>query len=149
MGYKPFKNDAERLAHRLDRVHEDSGRLWSTIGALRVHRETKKNNRVPASRSQVWMAAYMKDGTSNSDSVNEVMLTEHMEGSSTDPTALQEQIFTQVMGPERPGPVRTFGLGPSPTDVFGGGYRRSQEQNRLFQTQVHEQVQEQLQRYQM
>ncbi|GMP78521.1 hypothetical protein CsSME_00034435 [Camellia sinensis var. sinensis] len=100
------------------------------------------------------MAAYMKDGTSNSDSVNEVMtqmneLTEHMEGSSTDPAALQEQIFTQVMGPERPGRVRTFGLGPSPTDVFGGGYRRSQEHNRLFQTQVQEQVQEQLQRYQM
>ncbi|CAL5345032.1 unnamed protein product [Camellia sinensis] len=53
------------------------------------------------------------------------------------------------MGPERPGRVRTFGLGPSPTDVFGGGYRRSQEQNRLFQTQVQEQVQEQLQQYQM
>ncbi|CAL5416292.1 unnamed protein product [Camellia sinensis] len=152
IGYKPFKNDAERLAHRTDRVHEDQ--LWSTIGALRVHRETKKNNGVPARRSQVWMAAYMKDGTSNSDSVNEVMtqmneLAEHMEGSSTDPAALQEQIFTQVMGQERPGRVRTFGLGPSPTDVFGGGYRRSQEQNRLFQTQVQEQVQEQLHRYQM
>ncbi|XP_028059016.1 uncharacterized protein LOC114262804 isoform X2 [Camellia sinensis] len=184
MGYKPFKNDAERLAHRPDRVHEDQWRAlvyyWGTQSASKSskknrkirkkktlhHRtgrkpfsvvrleETKKNNGVPASRSQVWMAAYMKDGTSNSDSVNEVMtqmneLAEHMEGSSTDPAALQEQIFTQIMGPERPGRVRTFGLGPSPTDVFGGGYRRSQEQNRLFQTQVQEQVQEQLQRYQM
>ncbi|CAL5356881.1 unnamed protein product [Camellia sinensis] len=184
MGYKPFKNDAERLAHRPDRVHEDQWRAlvyyWGTQSASKSskknrkirkkktlhHRtgrkpfsvvrleETKKNNGVPASRSQVWMAAYMKDGTSNSDSVNEVMtqmneLTEHMEGSSTDPAALQEQIFTQVMGPERPGRVRTFGLGPSPIDVFGGGYRRSQEHNRLFQTQVQEQVQEQLQRYQM
>ncbi|KAL7231201.1 hypothetical protein ACSBR2_009463 [Camellia fascicularis] len=180
-GYKPFKNDAERLAHRSDRVHEDQWRAlvyyWGTQSASKSskknrkirkkktlhHRtgrkpfsvvrleETKKNNGVPASRSQVWMAAYLKDGTSNSDSVNEVMtqmneLAEHMEGSSTDPAALQEQIFTQVMGPERPGRVRTFGLGPSPTDVFGGGYRRSQEQNRLFQTQVQEQVQEQLQR---
>ncbi|CAL5357624.1 unnamed protein product [Camellia sinensis] len=184
MGYKPFKNDAERLAHRPDRVHEDQWRAlvyyWGTQSASKSskknrkirkkktlhHRtgrkpfsvvrleETKKNNGVPASRSQVWMAAYMKDGTANSDSVNEVMtqmneLAEHMEGSSTDPAALQEQIFTQIMGPERPGRVRTFGLGPSPTDVFGGGYRRSQEQNRLFQTQVQEQVQEQLQRYQM
>ncbi|CAL5352609.1 unnamed protein product [Camellia sinensis] len=100
------------------------------------------------------MAAYMKDGTSNSDSVNEVMtqmneLTEHMEGSSSDPAALNEQIFTQVMGPERPGRVRTFGLGPSPTDVFGGRYRQSQEQNHIFQTRVQEQVEEQLQRYQM
>ncbi|CAL5376862.1 unnamed protein product [Camellia sinensis] len=162
MGYKPFKNDAERLAHRPDRVHEDQWRAlvyyWGTQSASKSskknrkirkkktlhHRtgrkpfsivrleETKKDNGVPASRSQVWMAAYMKDGTSNSDSVNEVMtqmneLAEHMEGSSTDPAALQEQIFTQVMG----------------------GYRRSQEQNRLFQTQVQEQVQEQLQRYQM
>ncbi|CAL5402186.1 unnamed protein product [Camellia sinensis] len=62
--------------------------------------ETKKNNGVPASRSQVWMAAYMKDRMSNSDSVNEVM------------------IFTQVMGPERPSRVQTFGLGPSLTDFL-------------------------------
>ncbi|KAL7229752.1 hypothetical protein ACSBR2_008291 [Camellia fascicularis] len=76
-------------------------------------------------------------------------LTEQMEGSSSDPVALHEQIFTQVIGPERPGHVRTFGLGPSPTDVFGGRYRQSQEQNRIFQTQVQEQVEEQLYRYQM
>ncbi|CAL5389121.1 unnamed protein product [Camellia sinensis] len=104
MGYKPFKNDAERLAHRPDRVHEDQWRAlvyyWGTQSASKSskknrkirkkktlhHRtgrkpfsvvrleETKKNNGVPASRSQVWMAAYMKDGTSNSDSVNEVMV---------------------------------------------------------------------------
>ncbi|CAL5321510.1 unnamed protein product [Camellia sinensis] len=160
MGYKPFKNDAEsasksskknRKIRKKKTLHHRTGRKPFSIVRLE---ETKKNNGVPASRSQVWMATYMKDGTSNSDSVNEVMtqmneLAEHMEGSSTDPAALQEQIFTQVMGPERPGRAQTFGLGPSPTDVFGGGYRRSQEQNRLFQTQVQEQVQEQLQRYQM
>ncbi|CAL5432760.1 unnamed protein product [Camellia sinensis] len=125
MGYKPFKNDAERLKsskknrkiRKKKTLHHRTG--WKPFSVVRLE-ETKKNNGVPASRSQVWMAAYMKDGTSNSDSVNEVM---HMEGSSTDPAALQEKIFTQVMGLERPGPVRTFGLGPSPTDVFGGGYR--------------------------
>ncbi|KAL7196946.1 hypothetical protein ACSBR1_036869 [Camellia fascicularis] len=153
MGYIPFKNDAERLAHRPDRVHEDQWRAlvyyWGTQSASKKKKtlhyrtdrkpfsvvrveETKKNNGVPASRPQVWMAAYMKDSTSNSDSVNEVMtqmneLTEHMEGSSSDPVALNEQIFTQVMGPERPDRVQTFGLGPSPTDVFGGRYRQSQE----------------------
>ncbi|KAL7207810.1 hypothetical protein ACSBR1_029709 [Camellia fascicularis] len=174
MGCTPFKNDVERLAHRPDRVHEGQWRdlksskknrkIWKKktlhhrtgrkpFSVVRVE-ETKKNNGVLASWPQVWMAAYMKDGTSNSDSVNEVMtqmneLTEHMEGSSLDPAALNEQIFTQVMGPEQPGCVRTFGLRPSPTDVFVGGYRRSQEQNRIFQTQVQEQVQEQFQRYQM
>ncbi|CAL5321423.1 unnamed protein product [Camellia sinensis] len=132
-------------------LHHRTGRKPFSI--VRVE-ETKKNNGVPATRPQVWMAAYMKDGTSNSDSVNEVMtqmneLTEHIEGSSSDPAPLNEQIFTQVMGPERPGRVQTFGLGPSPTDVFGGRYRQSQEQNHIFQTQVQEQIEEQLQRYQM
>ncbi|KAL7251071.1 hypothetical protein ACSBR1_012992 [Camellia fascicularis] len=96
----------------------------------------------------------MKDGMPNSDSINEVMtqiheLTEHIEGSSTDPVALNEKIFTQVMGLERPGRVLMFGLGLSPTDVFGGKYRQSQEQNRIFQTRVQEQAKEQLQQYQM
>ncbi|XP_028076690.1 uncharacterized protein LOC114278759 [Camellia sinensis] len=141
MGYKPFKNDAERMAHRPDRklskknrkiqknktLHHRTGRKPFSVVRLE---ETKKKNGVPASRPQVWMAAYMKDGMSNSDSVNEVMtqmneLTEHMEGSSTDLATLNEQIFTQVMDLERPGRVRTFGLGPSPADVFGGGYRWS------------------------
>ncbi|CAL5393352.1 unnamed protein product [Camellia sinensis] len=54
--------------------------------------------------------------------------------------ATNEEIITQVLGPERPGRVRTYGLGPSPTDVFGGGYRQSQEQTRIIQTQVQEQL---------
>ncbi|GMP81025.1 hypothetical protein CsSME_00035877 [Camellia sinensis var. sinensis] len=54
--------------------------------------------------------------------------------------ATDEEIITQVLGPERPGRVRTYGLGPSPTDVFGGGYRQSQEQTRIIQTQVQEQL---------
>ncbi|KAL7232169.1 hypothetical protein ACSBR2_010231 [Camellia fascicularis] len=131
IGYTPFKNDAERLSHRPDRVHEDQWRAlvyyWGTQSASKSSKknrkvrkkktlhhsrkpfsvvrveETKKNNEVPATRPKVWMTSYMKDGTSNSDSVNEVMtqmneLTEHMEGSSSDPAALNEQIFTQVMG---------------------------------------------------
>ena len=37
MGYKPFKNDADRVAHRPDRVHEDQWRAlvyyWGTQSA--------------------------------------------------------------------------------------------------------------------
>ncbi|CAL5324032.1 unnamed protein product [Camellia sinensis] len=33
--------------------------------------------------------------------------------------ATNEEIITQVLGPERPGHVRTYGLGPSTTDIFG------------------------------
>ncbi|XP_028105851.1 uncharacterized protein LOC114304905 [Camellia sinensis] len=54
--------------------------------------------------------------------------------------ATYEDIMTEVLGLERPGRVRTYGLGPSPTDVFGGGYRQSQEQTRIIQTQVQEQL---------
>ncbi|THG18304.1 hypothetical protein TEA_021605 [Camellia sinensis var. sinensis] len=57
----------------LDGAHEIQSFCLDGIVLKCVLKETKKNNGVPASRSQVWMAAYMKDGTSNSDSVNEVM----------------------------------------------------------------------------
>ncbi|CAL5392592.1 unnamed protein product [Camellia sinensis] len=158
MGYKPFKNDAERLAHRPDRVHEDQWRAlvyyWGTQSASKSSKKNRKIRKKKTLHHRTGRKPFSVVRLEETKKNNGVMtqmneLAEHMEGSSTDPAALQEQIFTQVMGPERPGRVRTFGLGPSPTDVFGGGYRRSQEQNRLFQTQVQEQVQEQLQRYQM
>ncbi|CAL5394562.1 unnamed protein product [Camellia sinensis] len=59
-------------------------------------------------------------------------------GAQSDPT--DEEIITQVLGPERPGRVRTYGLGPSLTNVFGGRYRQSQEQTHIIQTQVQEQL---------
>ncbi|CAL5339612.1 unnamed protein product [Camellia sinensis] len=131
IGYKPFKNDAERLAHRPDRVHEDQWRAlvyyWGTQSAS----ETKKNNGVPASRSQVWMAAYMKDGTSNSDSVNEVM---HYRSKSSHKLWAQSDLAV----------FRRLDWDRHPLMFL-----EVDEQNRLFQTQVQEQVQEQLQRYQM
>ena len=40
------------------------------------------------------------------------------------------RILTEVLGPERPGRVRGYGMGPTPTQVFGGkSYRQSQAQN--------------------
>ncbi|KAG5564035.1 hypothetical protein RHGRI_000269 [Rhododendron griersonianum] len=155
--YRAFTNDAERLAHRPERVHDHQWRAlvyyWGTRKARKKakknkriwkkktlhHRtgrkpfavvrveETKRNNGVPVSRLQVWKAAYLKEGSLASDAVNEVMtqmteLSTQMEGSSTESTCIDEDIFVKVMGPEQPGRVRTFGLGPSIKDVFGGGY---------------------------
>ncbi|KAG5543280.1 hypothetical protein RHGRI_016127 [Rhododendron griersonianum] len=105
----------------------------------RLQLETKRNNGVPVSRLQVWKAAYLKEGSLASDAVNEVMT--QMEGSSTESTCIDEGISVKVMGPEQPGRVRTFGLGPSIKDVFGGGYWRSQEQTHIFQAQMQEQFQ--------
>ncbi|KAF7127366.1 hypothetical protein RHSIM_Rhsim11G0067500 [Rhododendron simsii] len=174
--YRTFTNDAERLAHRPERVHKHQWRAlvyyWGTRKAQKKakknkrirkkktlhHRtgrkpfavvrleETNRNKGVPASRMQVWKVVYLKEGSLASDAVNEVMtqmmeLSTQMEGSSTKSKCIDEDIFVKVMGPEQPGCVLTFGLGPSIKDVFGGGYRRSQEQTHIFQAQMQEHFQ--------
>ena len=63
---------------------------------------------------------------------NEELSTQ--EEGSTESTSIVEEIFSQVLGPERPGGIRTYGFGPSPTDVFGGEYKKSQVQALLFKT---------------
>ncbi|KAH7836898.1 hypothetical protein Vadar_007147 [Vaccinium darrowii] len=143
--YKAFTNDPERLAHRPERVNEHQWRALVYYWGTRKAQETVKNKGVPASRMQVWKASYLKDNMPASDAVNEVVtqmteLSTQREG-STESTCIDEEIFAQVMGPERPGRVRTYGLGPSITDVFGGGYRRSHEQTQIFQAQLQEQFQ--------
>ncbi|KAI8568114.1 hypothetical protein RHMOL_Rhmol02G0172000 [Rhododendron molle] len=174
--YRASQSTISWLAHRPERVHEHQWRAlvyyWGTRKARKKakknkrirkkktlhHRtgrkpfavvrleETNRNKGVPASRMQVWKAAYLKEGSVASDAVNQVMtqmteLSTQMEGSSTESTCIDEDIFVKVMGPEQPGRVRTFGLGPSIKDVFGGGYRRSQEQTHIFQAQMQEQFQ--------
>ncbi|KAG5553496.1 hypothetical protein RHGRI_011389 [Rhododendron griersonianum] len=47
--------------------------------------------------------------------------------SSESPT-LREELFTSVLKPDRNGRVRTYGLGPCLSQVFGTRYTRSQEQ---------------------
>ncbi|CAL5344683.1 unnamed protein product [Camellia sinensis] len=168
LGYTPFDNDADRLTHRPERVHEHQWRslvyYWGTrkaqkksiknkeirkkktlnhitgrkpFSVVRVE-ETNKKNGVPATRLEVWMAGYTKDNKPSNDKVVAVMT--QMKDLGAQSNATDEEIITQVLGPERPGRVRTYGLGPSPTDVFGGGYRQSQEQTRIIQTQVQEQL---------
>ncbi|XP_028116373.1 uncharacterized protein LOC114314123 [Camellia sinensis] len=168
LGYTPFDNDADRLTHRPERVHEHQWRslvyYWGTrkaqkksiknkeirkkktlnhitgrkpFSVVRVE-ETNKKNGVPATRLEVWMAGYTKDNKPSNDKVVEVMT--QMKDLGAQSNATDEEIITQVLGPERPGRVRTYGLGPSPTNVFGGGYRQSQEQTCIIQTQVQEQL---------
>ncbi|KAG5512662.1 hypothetical protein RHGRI_038948 [Rhododendron griersonianum] len=47
---------------------------------------------------------------------------------SSESHALREELFTSVLKPDRNGRVRTYGLGPCPSQVFGTRYTRSQEQ---------------------
>ncbi|CAL5333392.1 unnamed protein product [Camellia sinensis] len=147
MGYTPFDNDADRLTHRPERVHEyqctknKEIRKKKTLNhitgrkpfsVVRVE-ETNKKNGVPTTRLEVWMAGYSKDNKPSTDKVAEVMT--QMKELGAQSNVIDEEIITQVLGLERSGRVRTYGLGPSPIDVFGGGYRQSQEQTCIIQTQ--------------
>ncbi|CAL5374872.1 unnamed protein product [Camellia sinensis] len=163
MGYMPFDNYADRLTHRPERVHEHQWRslvyYWvkkstktkeirkkktlnhitdkKPFSVVRVEKTNKKNG-VPATRLEVWMAGYSKDNKPSTDKVTEAMT--QMKELGAQSNATDEEIITQVLGPERPGRVRTYGLGPSLTNVFGGGYRQSQEQTHIIQMQVQEQL---------
>ena len=45
---------------------------------------------------------------------------------STDSDYGKNDILARVMGPDKPGRVQTFGLGPTPTQVFGCSHENSQ-----------------------
>ncbi|MDO8030378.1 Ptta/En/Spm family transposase ['Planchonia careya' phytoplasma] len=46
----------------------------------------------------------------------------------------EDEIFKQVLGPERHGRVRRYGLGPTPSSIFGSSLSRSQLLNMLETT---------------
>ncbi|KAF7128973.1 hypothetical protein RHSIM_Rhsim10G0127100 [Rhododendron simsii] len=55
---------------------------------------------------------------------------------SSESPALREELFTNVLKPDRNGRVRTYGLGPCPSQVFRTIYTRSQEQRVKDQLRV-------------
>ncbi|CAK9152145.1 unnamed protein product [Ilex paraguariensis] len=64
-------------------------------------------------------------------------LVSQMPESSMQSSSAVDEVFTQVMGPERPGCVRTYGFGPSPRDVFG---HKKSEEMQAMQSQLDEQL---------
>ncbi|RWR97188.1 bromodomain-containing protein 4-like protein isoform X3 [Cinnamomum micranthum f. kanehirae] len=70
-----------------------------------------------------------KDGTPIDETSAEIIskfkeLSATQEGGSS--SSIGDEIYTQVMGEERHGRVRGYGLGPTPTSVFGSTSRQSQ-----------------------
>lgn len=47
-------------------------------------------------------------------------------GEQSSGSIVEDEIFSQIMGPERHGRVRGYGLGPTPTSVFGKGPTRAE-----------------------
>ncbi|CAK9141169.1 unnamed protein product [Ilex paraguariensis] len=64
-------------------------------------------------------------------------LVSQMPESSMQSSSAVDEVFTQVMGPEQPGRVRTYGFGPSPRDV--SGHKKSEEMQAM-QSQLDEQL---------
>ncbi|CAL5336936.1 unnamed protein product [Camellia sinensis] len=98
---------------------ENKERIWrevkvNTDADESTVEETNKKNGVPATCLEVWMAGYSKDNKPSTDKVVAVMT--QMKELRAQSNATDEEIITQVLGPERPSQVRTYGLGPSSTD---------------------------------
>ncbi|XP_028086513.1 uncharacterized protein LOC114287384 [Camellia sinensis] len=147
MGYTPFDNDADRLTHRPKRVHEHQWRslvyYWGTRKAQKKstkNKEIRKKKTLNHITGRKPFSVVRVEETNKKNGVPATRLETQMKDLGAQSNATDGEIITQVLGPERPDRVRTYGLGPSPTDVFGGGYRQSQEQTRIIQMQVQEQL---------
>ncbi|KAF7141089.1 hypothetical protein RHSIM_Rhsim06G0190000 [Rhododendron simsii] len=88
---------------------------------------------VEPDRIQVFIKTHTKKDGQPVDEASALAIRRLNEGASQIPEssespALREELFTNVLKPDRNGRVRTYGLGPCPSQVFGTTYTRSQEQ---------------------
>ncbi|KAK6789663.1 hypothetical protein RDI58_013463 [Solanum bulbocastanum] len=146
IGYDSYNTDIERLAHCPDRVEEDQCcalvRYWSSKEA----KMTKMNNGVKPTRIEVFKKTHIR---ANKQLVNEIAgevmkqiddLAElYLELNV--PGSAPNDVYSQVMGSNTHGIVRTLGKGASPSLVYGPVYKRSQAEKRDFDTRVEMEVQ--------
>ncbi|KAG5556115.1 hypothetical protein RHGRI_006664 [Rhododendron griersonianum] len=102
-------------------------------GHCRVRDEIKDGVVVEPDRIQVFIKTHTKKDGQPVDEASALAIRRLNEGASQIPEsseshALREELFTSVLKPDRNGRVRTYGLGPCPSQVFGTRYTRSQEQ---------------------
>ncbi|KAH7838456.1 hypothetical protein Vadar_026622 [Vaccinium darrowii] len=138
-GYKPYDNDANRLAHRPNRVTEEQWRclaksatnqsirnsqtLISTSGRTshaRVVQQEKDSGKNPTRLDTFVKTHTRKDGTNLNEETSAILdkLKElqqpSQDGSNTTPIS-EDEIFIQAIGPERPERKRGCGLGVTST----------------------------------
>ncbi|KAI8530009.1 hypothetical protein RHMOL_Rhmol11G0020600 [Rhododendron molle] len=138
--YNLYDNDEDRLANCPNRVNPDQWRVlvkfWGTETA-----KIKDGLVVEPDRIQVFIKTHTKKDGQPVDEASALAIGYRFhlfqrrlnEGASQIPEsleslALREELFTSVLKPNRNGRVRTYGLGPCPSQVFGTSYTRSQEQ---------------------
>nr|CAN79038.1 hypothetical protein VITISV_024212 [Vitis vinifera] len=144
--YNPYNTDDERLCHRPPHLSDDDWRwlihFWGKLEA----KAQKKEDRSEPNRIEMFALTHTrKDGMPVGDHSKEIMdqfqqLLSQPEGTSSSTSASSgtstsvssrsvastyvDEIYTQVMGPERHGRVRGYGFGPTPTSIFGYTSRR-------------------------
>ncbi|RVW77746.1 hypothetical protein CK203_050320 [Vitis vinifera] len=139
--YNPYNIDEERLCHRPPHLSDDDWRwlihFWGTLEA----KAQKKEDRSEPNRIEMFALTHTrKDGTPVDDHSKKIMdqfkqLLSQPEGTSSSTSAsfgastsvastYVDEIYTQVMGPERHGRVQGYGFGLTPTSVFGSTSRR-------------------------
>ncbi|RVW70708.1 hypothetical protein CK203_062002 [Vitis vinifera] len=142
----PFVVDKERLCHQPPHLSNDDWRwlihFWGTLET----KAQKKEDRSEPNRIEMFALTHTrKNGTPIDNHSKEIMdqfqqLLSQPEGTSSSISASSgastsvsstsvtstyvDEIYTQVMGPERHGHVRGYGFGPTPTSVFGSTSRR-------------------------
>ncbi|RWR97740.1 bromodomain-containing protein 4-like protein isoform X3 [Cinnamomum micranthum f. kanehirae] len=116
------------------------------------HRDEETRSRTDGSiptRADLFIRTHSrKDGTPVDEKSTEIIskfkeLSAAQEGGSS--SSIGDDIYTQVMGAERHGRVRGYGLGPTPTSVFGSTSRQSQAAFDELQTELssmHEKLQQ-------
>ncbi|XP_058190960.1 uncharacterized protein LOC131308162 [Rhododendron vialii] len=88
---------------------------------------------VEPDRIQVFIKTHTKKDGQPVDEASALAICRLNEGASQIPEslespALREELFTNVLKPDRNGRVHTYGLGPCPSQGFGTRYTRSQKQ---------------------
>eukprot|EP00261_Vitis_vinifera_P034189 XP_019075432.1 PREDICTED: uncharacterized protein LOC109122616 [Vitis vinifera] len=130
------KNKANRAKQVIK--HTSGSKSYAQI---RYEQTQKKEDRSEPNRIEMFALTHTrKDGTPVDDHSKEIMdqfqqLLSQPEGTSSSTSASSgastsvastyvDEIYTQVMGPERHGRVRGYGFGPTPTSIFGSTSRR-------------------------
>ncbi|KAG5521732.1 hypothetical protein RHGRI_034078 [Rhododendron griersonianum] len=119
--------------NRNSRHEQKMGHTSGRKGHCRVRDEIKDGVVVEPDRIHVFIKTHTKKDGQPVDEASALAIRRLNEGASQIPEssespALREELFTSVLKPDRNGRVRTYGLGPSPSQVFGTRYTRSQEQ---------------------
>ncbi|KAG5523885.1 hypothetical protein RHGRI_030771 [Rhododendron griersonianum] len=130
--YNLYDNDEDRLANCPNRVNPDQWRVLVQFWGTKIAK-IKDGVVVEPDRIQVFIKTHTKKDGQPVDEASALAIRRLNEGASQIPESsespdLREELFTNVLKPDRNGRVRTYGLGPCPSQVFGTRFSQSQEQ---------------------